>query len=300
MDSSRPLCTLRHTGAVATPRDRNRRLARRGLHILLRRVIELIPILGPSLAIGAEILDAVREELADERQITREDLIRLLNMLDQEEVDEEVDESLASDSGIEAISGLDQRQVLQVRRRLSHLPSELAEGVNYAKEQERRDKRARRQRQLAESEERHRQLVERRRDLDARLTSQMKANQWKPAYRTVRKRIQLGGVTREHRKAERILYRRANPLGGLFALLVLGILASFPILVLGQDMPLPDTLLTVAVSLTPLFALMLPLSSAAIASRLGTTGRGLLAALAFCWVVVLFLQAAEVLPQIQR
>ena len=283
---------------MATPQDRNRRLARRGLHILLRRTIELIPVVGPTLAIGVEVLDAVREELADEREVTREDLVRLLNLLDQEEIDEEVDDSLSSDSGVRATSGLSQRQVLQVRRRLSHLPSELAEAVEHAQHQERHDKRAGRQRRAAAEDEKQRRLAQKRKDLDATLAAQMKADQWKPAYRTVRKRIQLGGATREHRRAERVLYRRANPPDGPIALLVLGMFAFFPIVQLGQDLSLADSLLTMAVTLTPLDVLLSPLFSAAVASRLGRAGRALLVTLASCWVVALFLMATEVVPSV--
>ena len=99
--------------------------------------------------------------------------------------------------------------MIAVHRQLSHLPATLDHTIRLAKQRDRqRSAQAAVDRREASVRSEVARVQERQR-LEALLTTQITDEQWRAAERTVRKLFRLGGVSREVRRAEKFLYKRA-------------------------------------------------------------------------------------------
>lgn len=186
---------------------RNTRIARSVFRVLVRKLLDTVPVAGPWLGLGFDLVDAVKNEIDDSRPLTRQQVVRLLAEMDRRDSDAIVDTEMATPAGVNATARLSHRDVRRLNRQLKALPSELANALAEAETMERRTAAAAgvaasdaaRQRAAARAAERLR--------LERLLTEQVRNQQWKAAYRTVSKRLRLGEVTADIRRAERFLYR---------------------------------------------------------------------------------------------
>lgn len=224
-------------GAYVVPVDsRNARIAQSVFRVLVRKLLDTVPVAGPWLGLGFDLVDAVKNEVDDSRPLTRQQVVRLLAEMDRRDSDAIVDDEMATPDGIDATARLSTRDIRRLNHQLKALPSELASELATAEAAERRTAAASVAAASDAAARRAASTAAERVRLERLLTDQVREQQWKSAYRTVIKRMRLGGVTADIRRAERFLYRaRTGPrlrrlwavpfgvwlLGGLFGFQVL-------------------------------------------------------------------------------
>lgn len=183
------------------------------LRVLAVRAIELIPIYGPIVSIGAEIGDRLLGEVetaGTAGRRSREEVLRGLQELTLAETTQTVDEVLASDEGRRLTVGLTADQLLNVRRQLIGLPSDMEQLLLRLEADERREAAERMATLERERAERRQRDAERLAELRATLKAQLERTSYPAAYETTRTMLGIAPRDAETLRVQRWLEKRSG------------------------------------------------------------------------------------------
>lgn len=194
-----------------------RRLARKAFELTVRYALAMIPVYGPLAALSLELLGLVREELSNDRPMTRKEVLALLLELSQAELNDIVGAEMSSPAGKSATASLGPAERLRLQRALENLPSQLDKLMAEAEADERAAKRDKEIKEITETrereEEKQRNIAKNRSDL----TRAMQERDWYRANVAAQRLMRLGVRDADVRRAEKFSYRRrkSTAMGGL-------------------------------------------------------------------------------------
>jgi hypothetical protein len=167
--------------------------------VMVQHAVEMVPVAGPILSFGFDVIDAVHAEVQESRPLSREQIMALVRQLDQAEIDRTVDDVLQSGANTTVLDPLTRAELLRLRRQLAEMPSELGRSLDAARHRDRR-----------RAEEERDERVRQRGVLDAAIAERIRAEDWAGARRSLDQRLRLGGAGRDVRRAERYVYRKED------------------------------------------------------------------------------------------
>jgi hypothetical protein len=161
------------------PLPTRQRIGRRVLGLLLEKALEAVPVVGPALSLGYQVVKAVKEELATEegQVLTDEEIKASIETVTAEQRHDQVERALQTPAGRKATQHLDAVQREQVRQKLLQLPSEFDRLLAGIEQREQRAQAEQKRRQAEQEEQAVRVLRE-------RMKQELEANQLIEAHAT--------------------------------------------------------------------------------------------------------------------
>lgn len=200
------------------------------LRVVVQHAVAMVPVVGPVLSIGTDLLDAVYSEVEGSRTLSPEEVVALLRAIDRSQVDETVDEVLLSAPARAAVSRLDQAQLLRLRRELTALPDELAQAVRHARNSDR----------LGLSKD-QRERARRRSELESAVADQLRRGDYKAARKALGKRYLMGDTTPAVRQAEKYLFQRKERGAAVLLMVLVGMLGIVVMGLASFEKDVPDS-----------------------------------------------------------
>jgi hypothetical protein len=174
---------------AANPSNRIKRIGAAVLKVLTKHSIKAVPIVGPYLEVGYDLVEAVSRELASEDlslaagPVSNTEILEALRQVTPEETVAIVDTELKTAESRRLLAGLDLDDQAKFRDRLIRLPTEF-ESVLAEVEASQRKRRS--EKEARESEESNRLHLELRAQLKERLLAEDVTGAWRIADRILR------------------------------------------------------------------------------------------------------------------
>jgi hypothetical protein len=124
------------------PASKDTRATRIGiavLRVLVLKIVENIPIYGTVVSVSVDIYNAVKEELDKEQAVTKQDIADALKTLSPVDAANVVDSALKSARAQKATSTLSQKQLIEIRKQLIMIPSDIDRILADIERQEKQD-----------------------------------------------------------------------------------------------------------------------------------------------------------------
>jgi hypothetical protein len=184
-------------------RVRKSQMGSRLFRLLVKHLVENIPIYGPSLKFGIEAIEVVKEELEKEsgEAVSTQEAASSIASLSHTVASREVDAALSSPSSRDALSTLSSVDTVALRANLTQAPSRLCAIMREIEAAEAAAQKATIIAQAAAVD----QAVT---GLRASIERHMERGDHRAAFKDLHALRKYGGWTRDHRQLERFLYKR--------------------------------------------------------------------------------------------
>lgn len=184
--------------------EKHRKARGRAAEVLVRTALSQVPVVGPFLSGGIELIGAVRDEIGKDASVTRQDVLDLIRGLPRQEYERIVDEQLVLNENVAAVANVDPYRLLDLRRQLLALPDSIGRMLANAQ---------------AVDENAHGGVLASTRD-DLRVA--MENRRWFQANRLARRLRRMGVRDREIVRTEQYTYgRHVSPNRVVFSVLAL-------------------------------------------------------------------------------
>ncbi len=192
--------------------NKNRRIGIAIIKVLTKHSIKLIPIVGPYLEVGYDLLEAVGKEILVDadlevphgKPLKPGEIAKYLRHVSPADAASVVDTELASPDALHAIESLSAEQRADLRRKLIRIPSDIDQVIADVEAKE-----SLRARQRAEVD--RRKQLERYEYLKTSLTVQMKEMNWPGCERLIEELLSIDPTSEEILQAEAFVHRRLEP-----------------------------------------------------------------------------------------